>query len=518
MKKADHKAGQAAYPTRAEKHRERLHKHRTHAGLIIAAGLLAIFAISLYLIFKPIEQNAQTTTPTTTTLKTETPPIVKKPAVAGQFYPADASQLSQMVDQYLSNALQMNLPRIRGLVSPHAGYVYSGPVAAYGYRQLEGRQYKTVIIAGPSHYVAFRGFSIPNATLYETPLGNLTLSSKAFEMMKEPAFVNDASIHDREHSVEAQLPFLQRTLKNFTIIPIVVGDMDPNNLAAILEKYADEDTLIIASSDLSHYYPYSDALRLDGICTSAIPSLNYTMMEACQACGKIPVLALMKLAEKQGWRGQLLEYKNSGDTAGAGDPGRVVGYSSIAFTDGFTIEEQDYLLSLSRRTLEAYVKNGTKIQADAETPPRLKQVQGCFTTLNENKQLRGCIGHILPQEPLYQCVIDNTINAAASDPRFRPVTADELTAIKIDISVLSVPKKLDYSNAEDLKNKLVPLTDGVVLKSGQRGATYLPQVWEQLPDKEEFLTTLCEKAGLSGDCWKQNPEISIYRAQVFKEG
>ncbi|MDD5111596.1 MAG: AmmeMemoRadiSam system protein B [Candidatus Altiarchaeota archaeon] len=494
---------------------ERIRRHRAHANWILIIGLLAVFAVSIYIITHPLKGSTPTFPTTTTAEKPAIPAIVKKPAVSGTFYPEDANQLRSLVDGYIEKALPLNLPRVRGLVSPHAGYAYSASVAAYGYRQIKGGEYKTVIIAGPSHYVAFNGFSIPNATLYETPLGNVTISQKAFEMMKEPGFVSDESIHQKEHSVESQIPLLQRTLQDFTIIPIVVGDMSPDDLAALIEKYMDDDTLVIASSDLSHYHPYADALRLDGICTKAIPSFDYENMEQCELCGRTPVLALMKLAEKQGWNGQLLDYKNSGDVIR--DRSNVVGYSSIAFTEGFTDEEKDYLLALSRRTLETYVKYGTKAEPTTEIPPRLKQVQGCFTTLNENSQLRGCIGHITPQEPLYSCVIDNTISAAARDMRFKPVTESELSEITIEISVLSVPKKLEYSSSEDLKNKLVPLTDGVVLKSGQRSATYLPQVWEQLPDKEEFLTSLCKKAGLPADCWKNNPEISTYRAQVFTE-
>jgi AmmeMemoRadiSam system protein A len=341
------------------------------------------------------------------------------------------------------------------------------------------------------------------------------MSPKILDLMKEKSFVNDERIHSQEHSVEVQIPFLQSVLKDFKLVPIVVGDMNPEELASILEKYVDDDTLVIASSDLSHYYSYEQAVRLDSNCIKAMPEFNYSLMQECEACGIIPILTLMHLAEKQKWRGQLLDYRNSGDTAG--DKNRVVGYGSIAFYQGLNKEEQEYLLELSRKTLESYLKTGQKIEAE-NIPEKTKEISGCFVTLNKNHQLRGCIGHILPQESLYQCVIDNTISAAVHDPRFRPVQESELNAIEIDISVLSVPKKLDYKDAVDLKEKLVPLVDGVVLKKNMRSATYLPQVWEQLPDKEEFLSSLCEKAGLNGDCWTQNPEIQTYRAQVFKEG
>ena len=187
--------------------------------------------------------------------------------------------------------------------------------------------------------------------------------------------------------------------------------------------------------------------------------------------------------------------------------------------ENLTLEERDFLLKLSRDTLESYIKSGKVPEIEeSKLTERLKEKKGVFVTLKERGELRGCIGYIMPKKPLYQAVIDNTINAAVHDPRFYPVRKDELADIKIEISVLTVPKKLEYKDYNELLNKLVPMRDGVILKRGFNEATYLPQVWEQIPDKIEFLSRLCIKAGMESNCWKDSrTEVYIYHAEVFGE-
>jgi AmmeMemoRadiSam system protein B/AmmeMemoRadiSam system protein A len=443
--------------------------------------------------------------------------IIKKPNVAGYFYPKDKDELSSMISAYLSYP-EKNFTKIKGIVSPHAGYIYSGPVAAYGYKQIENEDYETVIIIAPSHYSHFYGFSIPNATHYETPLGLVEFSEKNEELRKDSNFFYDLSIHEKEHAIEVQIPFLQKVLKKFKIIPIVVGDIEPKTLADILSKYIDDKTLVIASSDLSHYHSYEEARSIDAFCVNSIPILDFENMKYCEACGKIPILTLMYLAKKFGWEGKLIDYRNSGDTSG--DKSRVVGYASIIFYEkGYSHEEKEFLLKLARETLENYL-SGKKIRIpeESELTEKLKEVRGCFVTLNKFGNLRGCIGHIIPQEELYKCVIDNAINAAVNDPRFRPVSYEELKDIKIEISVLSLPKPLFYSSQQELLEKLRPRVDGVVIKYKGRTSTYLPQVWEMIPNKEDFLSELCLKQGSPSDCWKkEDVVIETYQAEVWEE-
>ncbi|MEM2918242.1 MAG: AmmeMemoRadiSam system protein B [Candidatus Altiarchaeota archaeon] len=449
--------------------------------------------------------------------------IVKKAVVAGQFYPSEKKILDEMVNSYIENAKERKISgNICGLIAPHAGYIFSGKVAAFGYKELIGSEYETVFILGPSHYSWFNGAAILNATTYETPLGKVKISKKAREMLKnerEIFVVNDAAFL-REHSVEVQIPFLQKVLKNFTIVPIVVSNVEPKELADALMKYIGDNSLVIASSDLSHYYSYEKALDLDRKCIDAVISMDFSKIDQCEACGKIPVITLMYIAKEKNWNAMLLNYNNSGDTYG--DRSRVVGYASIVFyrneSDSINENDKKFLLNLARKTLESYLSTGIKPYInETEISENLKMKQGCFVTLKKSDQLRGCIGHILPQVPLYECVIENAINAALHDPRFTEVRYDELKDIKIEISVLSLPKILQYSFDEDLLNKLTPYEDGVVLKFGSRQSTYLPQVWEQIPDKKIFLSSLCLKGGMPEDCWRKGVEVYTYKAEVFSE-
>ncbi len=466
---------------------------------------------------------------------------LRKPAVAGAFYPGDQKDLEKMVDGYLDKAGPPAVKNLRGLISPHAGYPYSGPVAAFGYKLLEGHDFRTVVILAPSHRVAFRGASIPDADGYETPLGKIPISPKAAKLAKiEPFVLSPASgrgsPHGQEHSLEVQLPFLQRTLKNFSIVPIVFGRVDPEQVAKALEKIIDERTLIVASSDLTHYLPYDEANRLDKQCCEAICSGKPDQIEERNACGRGPILALMAIAKDKGWKARLLDYRNSGDTSG-NKRGGVVGYASIAFyrPNGATAEkpaetaaavknefspaQRKYLLDLARKTVDSVVKTGKLPEVDKDdVPEEFKKTRACFVTLKKRGQLRGCIGSIMPREPLWESVLHMARSAATEDPRFRPVKPDELKDVHIEISVLTVPKELKYDSPADLLKKLRPNVDGVVLSVGRNQSTYLPQVWEQLPDKEEFLSHLSKKAGLRPNAWKvDKPTILVYQAEAFEE-
>jgi AmmeMemoRadiSam system protein B/AmmeMemoRadiSam system protein A len=486
-------------------------------GAILVLGLVFIVFVGFYIISNSGRFSGSGETTTVRENKSAPENVVaRKPAVAGSFYPSGEDELARAVDGYLENADDKRLPNVRGLVVPHAGYVYSGFTAAYGFKQLVGRDIKTVIVIAPSHRIHLSGAALLDVTHFETPLGLIHVSPKVKDLIKEDGFANVPGAHSQEHALEVELPFLQRVLGDFELIPIVVGDTDPKALASVLLKYVDDRTLVVASSDLSHYYPYDEAVKLDSACTKAIPSLDFEGMKSCQACGDIPIQTLMRIAEEKGWVGKLLDYRNSGDTAG--DKSRVVGYASVAFFDGLNPDEEDFLLKLARDTFNKYYEDGGKpIVDESKLTPKLKKPSGVFVTLNKNGNLRGCVGHILPQMPLYEAVIENALNAALNDGRFNPVTKDEVQNLHIDISVLTLPEEMSYSTPDDLLRKLVPGRDGVVLKVRGRQSTYLPQVWEQLPDKEEFLTSLCHKQGSSGDCWKKGAEVEVYRAQVFEE-
>ncbi len=345
-------------------------------------------------------------------------------------------------------------------------------------------------------------------------------------MRKESPFTLNAIAHT-SHIIEVELPFLQKVLDNdFEIIPMVASGLDQdmiNDAAKVINDNLDPSSLLVVSSDLSHYHPYDDAVKLDTACIQQIEQQSFTGTAACEACGTEAILVLLRVSQMNGWKAKIVDYRNSGDTAG--DKDSVVGYSAIVFytePEQFRAEvvnetEQKFLTKLARDTVDMYVKDKKTPEVDeADLTGSLKEVRGCFVTLNKEGNLRGCIGHIIPQRPLWECVVENAVNAATADPRFMPVTPDELDDIDIEVSVLTLPQDLNYDSPESLLAQLRPGIDGVVLRSGFLTSTFLPQVWDMFPSKESFLQALCQKQGSPSDCWKE-AKVSTYQAQVFRE-
>jgi len=509
--------------------------------------------------------------------QTPAPPRVREPAVAGLFYPKDPAELSRTIDACLAAAkVEPADGELKALVCPHAGYPYSGPVAAYAFRLLVGREYSTVVVMGPAHYAELRAAAVTDATVFRTPLGDVPVSDQARRLGQlAPFAVNPPCLVQRpewyrqssrpapdvdqadtwEHSVEVEVPFLQRTLKRFQLLPIVFGEVSPLKAAEALLQILDDHTLLIASSDLSHYHPYDEARELDANTVANICRLDASAIADDDACGHTPIQTLLYVAREKGWKARLLDARNSGDTTGDKTRG-VVGYAAIAFyapaaptpskaparptapamsappappmpstttaapaTGQFTAADRRFLLDLARRTLRAVTAGDPLPEVPAATlDPKFAAAKGCFVTLTKNRDLRGCIGYITPEGPLYQAVIDNARNAALRDPRFPPVTPREVDRLEIEISVLTEPLPLFFGSPEDLLRKLHPGVDGVVLRIGGRSATYLPQVWEQIPDKAEFLDNLAEKAGCDPSAWRQSDvSVLIYHVESFKE-
>jgi AmmeMemoRadiSam system protein A len=485
---------------------------------------------------------------------------VRLPAVAGLFYPQGSNDLARVVDEMLSKARSEQIHGIRALICPHAGYEYSGPVAASAYKLIQGGAYKKVVILAASHYALFQGASVPSSSAYETPLGRAPVADLATTLGKLPPFVIEPQCQLRrpswsgiaskpeppagedtpdtwEHSVEVQIPFLQRVLGEFSILPIIFGQADPEQVAQSLAPLVDDKTLVIASTDLSHYHPYEEARDLDRLTIQWITGMEIAALrsekaEDC-ACGRVPVIALLRLAKIKGWKPQLLDARNSGDTSGKKD--QVVGYAAFAFIQAvdqkintndsakngvqFGPEERRYLLQLARKTLASVASGGEPpdIKPDS-VPGACLPERGCFVTLTVNSQLRGCIGNIIATGPLYKAVIDNARNAALRDPRFKPVTSLETSKIHIEVSVLTDPVPLPFDSPEHLLRKLQPHKDGVILRIGRASATFLPQVWEQLPDKVRFLEELSEKAGCKANAWRgKDVTVSVYRVEAFEE-
>jgi len=447
---------------------------------------------------------------------------VREPVFAGSWYPGNSEDLSKMIDQFYSQVKTPDLNgTIKALIVPHAGYQYSGQVASIGFRQLDDI-YETVYLFGPSHRYPLNGASINNVTHYKTPLGEILLSEKKELLLSESIINSVPEAHANEHSLEIELPFLQKQLSNLEILPILVGNLDRGQLTDVLLNHLTELDLVIVSVDLSHYHTYDEARNIDANTLEKISKLDSDGIITAEIDAPIAVATLLDLASEKSWKPIILYYANSGDVTG--DKERVVGYSVVAFVDEkdkrepLTKNEQEFLLKLARNTISTYLETGTKPILDLELSPKLEQVQGCFTTLTKNHNLRGCIGHILPQEELYKCVMDNAINAAVNDRRFSKLTAIELSEVEVEVSVLSPPEPMEFSSGEDLMSNLRPMVDGVVLKQGLKSSTYLPQVWENFQSKEQFLSSLCQKGGMSIDCWQDtNTEVLTYQAFVFSE-
>lgn len=476
----------------------------------------------------------------------DTVKVVREPAVAGSWYPGTESSLKSTVKAYLDNAQAANISgKVTALIEPHAGYSYSGLVAAYGFKQL-GKDYDTVILLGPSHHVTFKGASIANVTHYKTPLGELKLSKKAEQLREEPLFSSLDKAHTQEHCLEIEMPFVQYMLGDIEIIPIIIGSNtnfdEAMQIAETLKKYADDRTLIVVSSDFTHYGPNygyipftqdkeENIKKLDEGAIRHIVNIDangfydYVQDEGVTICGYLPITILLGMMQND-TTVKALVYDTSGRQSD--DYTNSVSYVTMSFSkpdvfdeeEGVGKEDQKFLLELARQTLESYLGEGKVPEVNEDLlSDTLTEKQGCFVTLERDNQLRGCIGHIIPQESLYQCVIANALNAALNDRRFMPVTEDELPLVDIEVSVLTVPEELEYGSSDELLEMLRQEIDGVIVRSGMNQATYLPQVWSNFNnEKETFMSSLCEKGGLEADCWKDmKTKVLTYQAQVFEE-
>ncbi|MFA5336478.1 MAG: AmmeMemoRadiSam system protein B [Candidatus Omnitrophota bacterium] len=458
---------------------------------------------------------------------------IQKPVVAGSFYPAESVILARQVDKYLEDAEPKQIDgEIVALISPHAGYEYSGPVAAYGYKAVSGRKYDTVVVIAPSHRLVFDGATVLEKDSYETPLGTVPIDVdfvKKLMRAEKVTVVSKPQAFEEEHSLEVQIPFLQRSLKDFKLVPVVIGRPDYNTCIGLTRglvkviKASGKRVLIVASTDLSHYYKYDDAVVKDQATISEIMNYDPGRLAGkigereCELCGSAPVIVAM-LAGKELGAGNIsvLKYANSGDTAG--DKSRVVGYASIVIykaeeTKMLTSAQKKELLGMARKTIESCVKAGKAPEFKTNDPALTKQ-EGAFVTIHKNGELRGCIGNIIGQQPLYLTVRDMAIESSTADPRFTPVGPEELKDIKIEISVLSEPRRV--RSADEIRMG----EHGVIVKSGYRSGVFLPQVATETGwSREEFLSNLCEnKAGLPADAWKdKKTELYVFTAQVFSE-
>ncbi len=449
-------------------------------------------------------------------------PTVRPAAVAGSFYPDDPIVLRRAVADLLADAgAGAASPAPKALIVPHAGYVYSGAVAARAYAGLAGLRdrIRRVVLLGPTHRVPVRGLALPEVEYFATPLGHVRLDREGMAALARlPQVVRSAAAHRMEHSLEVQLPFLQQVLDDFRLLPLAVGDASAAEVAEVLEQvWGGDETLIVISSDLSHFLPEALARQVDGETVKAIlarnPHLNHE-----QACGATPVNGLLLAARRHGLHPLALDVRNSSDTAG--DPERVVGYAAFAFqptaddSDRPDAEKGATLLKLARAEIAS--KLGQPGTASAQWG-WLAEPGATFVTLTRHGELRGCIGTLEAHRPLGVDVRENALAAAFRDPRFMPLSRVEFDDIRVEVSLLSPTEPLEARDEPSAWAALRPNVDGVVFEYGHHRSTFLPQVWEQLPEPAEFLAHLKRKAGLPAEFWAKEVRLSRYSVSKWKE-
>ena len=473
-------------------------------------------------------------------------PVIRPATQANRFYTGNPEELAQEVDSFLAQHQgSQQFSNLAALIVPHAGYYYSGNVAASAYMAINPKKtYKRIFLLGPSHSVWLDGASVnTEADYYATPLGNVKVDREtALKLTEDSVFTYHPDAHDNEHCLEVQLPFLQRLFNESVppIVPIIISTNDFQQLihiANVLKPYLNDDNLFIISSDFSHYPSYDDAYEVDARTQRAIESGSVSHLIAAveknrrsgkrnlstSACGQVPIITLLIMCNEQYDIRHLL-YQNSGDISGERD--RVVGYHSFAFlhpvssvtqqsdsTFTLTSEDKRILKDIALTSIRDSLDGKPLAAANSQLSSlnsQLKRNCGAFVSLHKQGRLRGCIGHFGEDVPLYEIVAEMARAAAFQDPRFSPVTRDELNDLDIEISVLTPMRRIESLDEFELHRH------GIYIRKGYRSGTYLPQVADEVNwTKEEFVSHCSQdKAGLGWDGWK-DAELYVYEAIVF---
>ena len=460
---------------------------------------------------------------------------------AGRFYESDSAALQATLKNLFNRAQSKRISDVLAIISPHAGYVYSGEVAAQAFKQLDpDKKYKNIFIIGSSHTTPINGASIYSVGDYITPLGKVKVNKQlANELISQNSYISFVPhAHKNEHILENQLPFLQYYLNtDFNIIPVSIGTQNEKvlkSLANTFAPYLNEENLFVISADFSHYPVYKDAQKADSATAYSILTNSVSSFDAAlklndrlgypglvtSTCGSSAIKMLLYITENdRKLHYHPLMYQNSGDAA-IGNKNRVVGYFALALAkekesreDFLTLEDKVDLLQIARSTIEMYLEN-EKIPAldPSQFSDNLLVHSGAFVTLNKNHKLRGCIGRFKVEEPVYKVVQEMAIAAATQDYRFPIVSPNELDEIEIEISVLTPLRKINTIDEIELGR------DGIYIVKGSRSGTFLPQVATDTGwNLEEFLGHCSrDKAGIGWNGWK-DAEIYIYQAMVFEE-
>jgi hypothetical protein len=472
----------------------------------------------------------------------------RQPVAAGRFYPADKATLSRDLTALFEECKKTDLKRnVQAIISPHAGYVFSGKTAASAFSAIPGNaSYENIFIIGSSHVMSFDGASVYNTGDYITPLGRMTVNREIAEklMNENKVFNFPATSHLHEHSIEVQLPFIQYYFKKTPmIIPIIIGannDITIKLIAEALRPWFSSANLFIISSDFSHYPPYAEAIELDKLTALGIksgkPAFFLNALEknsqkkggqVTSMCGWTSGLTLLYLAEGNiNLEFNLLDYSNSGDSPYGGKD-EVVGYHAISLTGkqdepgavkaeqngfSFTGTEKDQLFTLARKSIQSRLNHDQNPAKDDTLSLKLHEPLGAFVTLKINGCLRGCIGRFISSDPLYEVIRTAAISSAFEDPRFPPLTKEEYGKTDFEITVLGPLKRISSID------EIILGRHGIYIKKDMNSGTMLPQVaTEHGWTVEQFLGhTSRDKAGIGWDGWK-NAELYIYEGVVLEE-
>ena len=449
----------------------------------------------------------------------------KKSVFAGSFYPEKPEELNNLLNSYKQELYTEY--KSKAIIVPHAGIIYSGYAAMAGFQHLELNE--NIFIIAPSHHESFNNIALPEYTYFETPLGSLEVNNRLIKDIAEkfPCLISN-EVFDKEHSIEVQLPFIQNLFcpqvqsaidfvkglkkigRKLRIVPVLVGDCDYRLISDLISTYWENSSFVI-SSDLSHYYTKQECRQIDTYTATIIETGKIDFMQREQACGLTGIKGLVDFANNNDCSMIRIMMYNSGDISK--DTEKVVGYGSwFMYTDSRNefIEQHctKYILKSVRESIEAALKGEEYIPR--EIPPVLTEYGASFVTLKINNELRGCIGSVYPTKPLILDLVDNANNSAFHDPRFEPLTEEEFSQIQISVSILSAIERINFKDERDLLSKIYP--HGVIIAERDKRAVYLPVVWEQLPDRDVFLKSLKEKAGLPPSYFSRTMEAYKFDA------
>lgn len=442
---------------------------------------------------------------------------VKAPSVAGSFYPDDKNELIKTIT-FMMSKKEYNYPS-RAVIVPHAGYIYSGKLAFAGIECLD-KNVKNIFIFAPAHRVFVEGCALSSYDYWNTPLGDVKINQEINKELEENFGCNFFDkAYEEEHAVEIQLPIIQTLFKEISVVPILVGREEVENIKKIMEHfYKNKENAFIISSDLSHFHSAENAEKIDNYTFDMIEENNVENFQSEQACGATSVCALVEFSRENNFSLIRIGAFNSSEVSGYSQ--RVVGYGSWMLFEGERNEFinkffKDKVIEICKTSIQKTFEGFVDIKIK-DYPKVLDEKGACFVTLEIDGNLRGCVGSIIAHQSLINDLLQNSYNAAFNDTRFYPLTEEEFKHTKINVSLLSAPKKIEFESEEDLLNKIVPFEDGIIIKDGRYQAVYLPSVWDTINNKREFLNSLKQKAGLPPDYYSKTFEAYRFKTEYLK--